>query len=388
MTSVKDAQEFLARSDIDAWLIYDYRGMNPTLARVTGPLADMTRPCFYLVPREGEPTFLAHYVDAGRVEASGLKPRVFYSRDGMVGDLENLLSGVGKVAMEYSPRGELPRVSKVDAGTVELVRGFGCEVVSSGDLAQYVTMRWSPDQLHSHQRASVSVGKIVHQAFEFIGKGLASGVDEYQVREYIHQRFTEEGLATDAGPTVAINEHGSDPHYQPTASDSSAFKMGDWVLIDLWAREPGDSGIYADICWVAYLGARVPEEHQRVFDAVIQARDLAFEGLQRALEDGVAMEGWQVDRIARDHIEKAGYGEAFGHRLGHSLGAQVHDDGVNLDDLETHDTRMVIPGVGLTIEPGIYLDNFGVRSEINFYVEEKRLLMTSPLQQEVVLIGG
>ena len=229
---------------------------------------------------------------------------------------------------------------------------------------------------------------MIQQAFEFIGNGLASGVDEYQVREYIHQRFTEEGLVTDAGPTVAINGHGSDPHYQPTASDSSTFKMGDWVLIDLWAREPGDAGIYADICWVAYLGARVPEEHQRVFDAVIQARDLAFEGLRRALEDGVAMEGWKVDRIARDHIEKAGYGEAFGHRLGHSLGAQVHDDGVNLDDLETHDTRMVIPGVGLTIEPGIYLKHFGVRSEINFYVEEKGLLMTSPVQQEVVLIGG
>ena len=388
MGAVQEAQEYLQQKDIDCWLIYDYKGINPTLFRVTGPIEHMTRPCFYFIPSSGEPVFLAHYVDAGRLGHMDLNVVVFHHRDGMMRELQTLLSGAKTVAMEYSPLGELPRVSKVDAGTVEMVRSFGCEVVPSADLAQYVTMRWSREQLASHKRAVEKVGKIVLQAFHYIGEHLAYGPTEHQVQEYILGRFEEEGLVTDAGPIVAVNEHSSDPHYHPTLSDSSTIKQGDWVLIDLWAREPAPHGIYADLTWVAYVGDQVPKEHQKVFQTVIEARDLAFRELDKALDDGVALQGWQVDQIARGYIEKAGYGDFFRHRLGHSLGAQVHDDGVNLDDLETHDTRTIFLGLGLTIEPGIYLREFGVRSEVNVYVEEGGLLMTSPVQREVVRIGG
>ena len=384
MDAIKEAQQYMNQRGIDCWLIYDYRGSNPTLARLVGEVIGMTRPCFYFIPSDGEPIFIVHYVDVGRVEKLGFNLEVFHGRDEMVETLKCLLSGKSKVAMEYSPGGELPRVSKVDAGTIELVRGFGCEVVSSGDLAQYITMSWTPEQLASHKRAAERVGNMVRQAFDYIGENLESGVTEYAVADYIRDRFEEVDLITDSGPIVAVSQHCSDRHYQPTQSESAIVKPGDWVLIDLWARETTHYGIYSDITWVAYVGEDIPDEYQKIFDIVAGARDLAFQELDKALRDGEPIKGWQVDRLVRNHIENAGYGHAFGHRLGHSLGAHVHDDGVNLDDLETHDTRTIIPGIGLTIEPGIYLQGFGVRSEIDIYVEEKGLLLTTPIQTEVV----
>ncbi len=387
MSAIKEAQQYMGQKGIDCWLIYDYRDSNPTLARVLGEMKGMTRPSFYLIPAEGQPIFIAHYVDAGRVDKPGVDLEVFHGRDEMLEILTSLLSDKSKVAMEYSPRGELPRVSKVDAGTIEMVRGLGCEVVSSGDLAQYVTMRWTPEQSASHKRAAEKVGNIVRQAFDYIGARSGLGVTEYEVAEYVRGRFEEVDLITDSGPIVSVNQHCSDPHYQPASSESAVIGPGDWVLIDLWARETTYYGIYSDITWVAYVGQEVPEQYREVFRIVAGARDLAFQELDNAMRNGQPIEGWQVDRLARDYIEKAGYGHAFGHRLGHSLGAQVHDDGVNLDDLETHDTRTIIPGIGLSIEPGIYLSEFGVRSEIDVYVEEKGLMLTTPIQTEVVCIA-
>jgi Xaa-Pro aminopeptidase len=275
----------------------------------------------------------------------------------------------------------------VDAGTVELVRSLGVEVVSSADLVQFATQRWTAAGLASHRRASDAISRIVLEAFEAIGQGLSTGISEHDIAALILSRFNEAGLITSHGPVVAANAHASDPHFAPAPEASVAFERGDWVLIDLWAREPDDDGIYADITWVAYVGDRVPPKHQEVFEVVTGARDAAADFLAARIGSGGNAQGWEVDRVAREHIANAGYGEYFTHRLGHSLGREVHAGGVNLDSLETHDTRTFLGGLGFTIEPGVYLPEFGVRSEIDLYIGPSGLEVTTPVQREVVLIG-
>jgi Xaa-Pro aminopeptidase len=342
----------------------------------------------------------------------------------MLDNLRRSLSGLARVAMEYSPHNELPRVSRVDAGTVELVRSLGVEVVSSADLMQYATQRWTPDQLAGHRRAAEKLGQIVNQAFQLIGQRLVeqrlndlSGFDqsatggpvparpdpgpglpptEYQIAEFIRRRFREEGLEAADGPIVSVNAHCSDPHYEPAPEGSSVIQPGDWVLIDLWAREAGPpsptpalgekESVYADITWTAYVGDQVPPRHRQVFDIVIGARDAALRFLEDSFRRGEMVQGWQADAVARRFIEERGYGEYFTHRLGHSIGYEVHGEAVNLDSFETHDTRRIIPGIGFSIEPGIYLPDFGVRSEIDAFMSENGPLASSPVQRDVVLI--
>ena len=388
MNVVQQAQEFLQRHGPDAWLVYDYQRVNPVFSQTVGEVSMVTRPAFLLIPPEGRPQLLAHHVDLGRFDHVDAEVIPFSSRAEMLARLTALLASCRSVAMEYSPQGALPRASRVDAGTVEMVRGLGVEVVSSADLFQYATQRWGPERLASHQRAAQALGTIVLEAFNHIGTALAAGVTEYETAEFIRRRIAEEGLFTDEGPVVAANAHASDPHFEPRPEAAATFQAGDWVLIDLWAREPAHQGAYADITWVGYIGEQVPSEHQRVFQTVIGARDAAVEALERAWREEQTLQGWEVDRVARDFIAKAGYGQFFTHRLGHSLGETVHADAVNLDDHETHDTRALIPGIGFTIEPGIYLPDFGVRSEIDLFMGESGPIVTSPVQREVVLISG
>ena len=294
--------------------------------------------------------------------------------------------------MEYSPLGALPRASKVDAGTVELVRSLGVDVVSSADLLQYSTQRWAEEQLSSHTRSAKKLGCIVLGAFDYIGRNLAYGPTEYQVAEFIRGRFQEEGLHSPTGPVVAVNGNASDPHYEPSSVGSSAIQRGDWVLIDLWAKAisetfAGDS-VYADITWVAYVGEQVPDKYQEVFQVVIAARDSALGYLESSAREGVTPQGHQVDRVAREYLALCGYGDYFTHRLGHSISHEVHGDAVNLDSFETEDTRSIIPGICFSIEPGIYLPEFGVRSEIDVFMSEEGPTVTTPVQREVVLIKG
>ena len=385
---ISQAQEYLTGHDVGGWLVYDYRGMNPILQDTLGPIAHVTRPCWLWVPARGDPRLLVSYVDQGRFSQLGLPTTLFVSRKDMTQRLAALLAGAGKIAMEYFPGGALPRASKVDAGTLEMVRELGVEVVPSSDLLQYATQRWDDRQLTSHLTAAEKLGRIVQDAFGHIGETLSSGPTERGVAEYIRRRFVEEGLAATDGPVVAVNEHASDPHFEPTVHASSTIKPGDWVLIDLWARLPEEDAMFGDITWTAYVGRSVPELHQRVFDAVIGARDAALAEMEDAFNTGRSLQGWQVDRVARDFIDGAGYGEYFNHRLGHSLGREVHSNAVNLDGWETHDTRPVIPGVAVTIEPGIYLPEFGVRSEIDVYISEDGPQVTTSVQRSVVLIGG
>ena len=382
------ARTHMGGRGIDGWLLYDYRGVNPIFWETVGPVSNVTRPCWLWIPAAGEPRLLVAYVDQGRFEHLGVETTLYSGREEMVAGLGALLDGAARVAMEYSPAAELPRISRVDAGTVELVRGLGVEVVSSADTVQYAAQRWSEEQLASHQAAADALGIIVSQAFEHIGRNVAGGITEFEVAEFINTRFTEEGLVVTDGPVVAVNEHSSDPHFEPTPESTSVIRQDDWVLIDLWSRLPGDDSMFADITWTAFVGNTVPERHQRVFDTVIGARDRALDEIETAFREGRDLQGWELDRAARDHIEGAGFGGYFNHRLGHSLGREVHGNAVNLDSLETRDTRQLMPGIAVTIEPGIYLPDFGVRSEIDVYIDEDGPRATTAVQREVVLIDN
>ena len=384
----RTAQEYLTQEGIPGWLVYDYRKANPVFWQVITPSGHVTRPCYFYLPATGNARLLIHHVDAGKFAESGVDLTVYTSRDSMLEALRALLSGVDRVAMEYSPENALPRVSRVDAGTVELVRSIVPQVVSSADLMQYATHQWTPEQLSDHRATADKLGRIVNEAFTFAGEHLAAGVTEFQVAEFIRERFAEEGIASPDGPIVAVNANASDPHYEPSAERTSAIKQGDWLLIDLWAKGVTDGSVYADITWVAYVGESVPPRQQEIFDIVIGARDAALNYLEDAHNRGTDVLGWQADQVAREFITSRGYGEYFTHRLGHSIGFEVHSEAVNLDGFETHDTRRIIPGVCFSIEPGIYLPEFGVRSEIDVFMSADGPFASSPVQHEVVLIKG
>jgi Xaa-Pro aminopeptidase len=301
--------------------------------------------------------------------------------------LADLLESATNVAMEYSPQAALPLASRVDAGTLELVRNQGVEVVSSADLVAYATARWSPEQLASHRRTAQALTETVHVAFAEAGRRYGAGVTEGDVAQFIRRTLASRGLAAPDGPIVAVNAHASDPHYEPPLSGSSPIRPGDWLLIDLWAREEGAEGVYADITWTAYVGSTVPERMQRVFDVVIGARYAAVIALERAFQQGRSLQGWEVDKVARDFVDETGYGAHFTHRLGHSIGREVHGNGPNLDGFETLDTRLLVEGMGFSVEPGVYLPDFGVRSEIDVYLGPQGPEVTTPPQREVVRIG-
>jgi Xaa-Pro aminopeptidase len=389
-TVIAQAQEYMTDRDLAGWLLYDYRGLNPIFWDTVGPISNVTRPCWLWIPAYGDPQLLVSFVDQNRFAHLGIETTLFVNRKTMTDHLQSILEGQSQIAMEYSPYGELPRVSKIDAGTLELVRSMGVDIVPSADVIQYATQRWNDEQLKSHLFAAEKLSEIVQEAFRHIGDSLASGIKENEVADFINNRFREEGLIVSDGPAVAVNEHASDPHFHPTPENSVTIKPGDWVLIDLWTRLPGENAMYGDITWTAYVGDEVPAKHQEVFDAVIGSRDAALSALETGFREGRVLEGWELDMVARDYIIEAGYGDYFNHRLGHSLGREVHSNAVNLDSWETHDTRQVIPGIAVTLEPGIYIPEFGVRSEIDVFISEDGPQVTTQVQREVVKIraGG
>lgn len=386
-TTFRDARERLRAENVDGWLLYDYRGMNPIFSDTLGRISNITRPCWLWVPVDGDPILLVSYVDLGRFQELCVETRVWVSRSQMMACLADLLHGSQTVAMEYSPEGVLPRMSKIDAGTLEMVRGFGVDVVSSADTVQYATQRWTDSELRSHRAAAMKLDVIVREAFEFIGERLGHEPTERRVADFIRARFLEEGLEAEDGPVVAVNEHSADPHFEPTPANASIIRRGDWVLIDLWAKLPGADSMFADITWTGYVGESAPSEHQRVFDVVVGARDAAVAAIA-AFTGPTMPQGWEIDKIARDHIVEAGYAEHFNHRLGHSIGREVHGNAVNLDSWETHDTRRLMPGIAVSVEPGIYLPGrFGVRSEIDVFITDEGPVVTTPQQRDPVLIG-
>jgi len=374
-------QSYLNASNLDAWLIYDYHNINPVFGEVLGP-HHATRRTFLMVPADGEPVLLLHYVDVGQFD--DIQTSVYLDRTEMKEALQQMLSGRRRVALEYSPMGELPNTSYVDAGTMELIRSLGVTPVSSADLYQQVCARWTAEQLQLHRVAAAKLGLILDRVFAYLRANVGR-ITEYDLQLFIQQEFAVEKLEAPDGPVVAVNAHASDPHFAPSPEQSAVLDWGDWLLIDLWAREP--EGVYADATWVAHIGRDATPEQRAVFAVVKGARDRAFAYLRQSFERGETVQGWQVDAVARDFITAQGYGPYFTHRLGHSLGTAVHGRAVNLDGFETRDTRRVIEGIGLTIEPGIYLPEFGVRSEIDVYMSPDGPVITTPLQEDIVLIG-
>jgi Xaa-Pro dipeptidase len=386
-TALADAQSYLRENGLDGWLLADFQHGNPVFDQVVGR-RHTTRRCFLLVPPEGSPTFLLHFIDAGRLADLGWPTEVYRNLAEQDAGLRQLLAGRRRVAMEYSSEGSIPVVSRVDAGTVERVRALGCEVVSSADLLQYAVARWTPGQLAGHRYAAAKLGEIVLATFGYIGEHLDRGITEHDAVAHMLGLFDHAGLVTEDPPSVCVDAHSGDPHYSPEAGTSAELRRGQWVLIDLWAKLPAPDAVYGDITWVGYAGDRPPAEHARVFGAVLDARDRALEFLHDSFAASRPVEGWEVDRIARQTIAAAGLGDYFTHRLGHSIGTAIHSTGANLDGYETRDTRRLIPGIGFSVEPGVYLPEFGVRSEVDVYVGERGPEVTTPLQREVVLIGS
>ena len=395
-TDLKAARDYLSDTGISGWLTRDYRYTNPIFFAALGYTPpNLTRPAWLWVPDDGDPRILAHDVDVNRFDPEIFDITAYSSRQTMVTELKSMLPRIGKVAMDYSPMYELPRVARVDAGSVELIRSFGLDVVPSADVSQYATERWNDAQLASHRYAMSEIVNSMHEAFNFISENVRWKISEHDVAEFIRGRFDRAGLVTDEGPVVAFNSNSSDPHYDPAPEDSAIIRRDGWLLIDAWAKpasiEPftsdkvddGSEPVYADITWMAKIGTPPTADHLRVFDSVRRARDSAYEFLRDRHRNGEPTQGWQVDRVARDSITDDGYAKWFVHRLGHSIGLEVHSNAVNLDDWETHDTRQLIPGICTSIEPGIYLPEFGVRSEMDIFVSDNDVEITGEIQDQI-----
>ncbi|HEY6006350.1 MAG TPA: M24 family metallopeptidase [Anaeromyxobacter sp.] len=388
-------RQALAELRLDGWLLYDFHGQNPTAVHVLGLSGKMlTRRFFLLLPRAGEPVLLAHAIELSQFgpEVPGRRER-FASwqslRDGLGRALGALPKGA-RVAMEYMPGGTIPTLSRVDAGTIELVRSFGVEVVSSADLVQRFLCRLDAAQVESHKRALAAIDAAKDAAFERIGAAHRRGEAplETDVQAFLMDRFREADLETDHAPIVAVNGHAGDPHYSPSAATPTPIRKGDLVLIDLWARGKGPRDVYAYITWMGFCGDRPPEKLQEIFRVAADARDAGLEAIARARREGRTLAGFEVDRVVRDRIAAAGFGDRFVHRTGHSIETRVHGDGANLDDLETHDTRPLVPGLCFSIEPGIYLpeEGLGVRTEIDVFLAEDGPKVFSRIQQELVRV--
>jgi Xaa-Pro aminopeptidase len=305
-------------------------------------------------------------------------------RDG----IKQLVAGCRRIAMQYSPDCAIPYVSLVDGGTLELVRAAGVEIVTSANLIQLFEARWSGDQLEMHLEAGRRVDRVRAAAFQKIGAALAAGdsITEWDVNRFIRRGFEQAGLVTDHGPIVAVNANMSNPHYEPEAECHQSIRKGDAVLIDMWAKLDRPGAVFYDITWTGYCGVAAPSEIQNIFEIVRDARDRAIHKVEDAISHNETIQGFQVDDAARGYIQEKGFGQYFIHRTGHSIGEEVHGTGANMDNLETHDDRRIIPGTCFSIEPGVYLPNFGIRSEVNVYVGPAKAQVTGEIQRQLVAI--
>ncbi|HZJ09657.1 MAG TPA: M24 family metallopeptidase [Trueperaceae bacterium] len=392
MDDLTAVQAELSSAGLDAWLIYDFRGSNPVARPVLGPLLEgniASRRVFLKIPARGVPTLLVHAIEVGTLKPDlGVEVKSYSSRQSLDAALGALLEGCARVAMEYSPGGDNPYVGTVDAGTLERVRSHGVEVVSSAEVAQTLEL-WSQTQLDQHLSAAEAVLLAKDAAFAFITERLRAGqeVRETQVQRLIADTFEAGGFIFDHPATVSFGAHAGDPHYSPLPGARDAnLKRGDVVLVDLWCKVPQARAPYADITWMGVYGPPA-REVVRAFAAVTAARDAAFRHVAEAFAAGRAPTGGEVDRVARSVLDEAGYAASFTHRTGHSLGVDAaHGLAAHLDDFETADTRLLRVGLGFTIEPGVYLPTFGVRSEINVYIDHEGPRATTDLQAELEVL--
>ena len=388
---VAAVQQALKEDGFDAWLLYDFNGSNPIASRLTGLASSgkmTTRRWYYLGPASGSPRGLVHAIERHNLDHLPGEKRAYAKREELNAGLRDLLGGAKRVAMEYSPANAIPYVSRVDAGTVEAVRQFGVEVVSSGDLVQRFEAVWSDAALTTHVEAADRLYRIKDRAFEFVRERVRAGtaLTEFDVQSAMVEWFAELGLTSDASPNVSAQENAGNPHYHPSRDVYRAIRPGELLLIDLWGKLPRAGAVFADITWMGFTGRQVPDEYARAFAAARDGRDAAIQAVQAAVRERRSIRGFEVDRACRDVLERAGYGRQFIHRTGHSLGETIHGNGVHMDDYETHDDRRLIPGTGFTIEPGVYTDRFGLRTEINMFVGETEARVTGPVQTEIVTL--
>lgn len=386
---LQSIQAALKESKLDGWLFYDHHRRDPIAYRILKIAPAMcTRRWYYFVPSTGEPVGLVHRIEKGNLDGLPGNVRVYSSWREQREELKRLLEGKRRVAMEYSELNDIPYIGLVDAGTIELVKSFGVEVASSADLVQMFEARWTPEALAMHLEAGKAIHEIVRQGFGMIRDAVKAGqsIGEYEIQQGMALLMEKSGLEADEAPNVSVNANSANPHYSPSKGSSLPIRSNDFVLFDIWGkcRKPGS--VYFDITWTGYVGDKVPSRYAEIFNVVRDARDAAIAVAREGQRSGQAVHGYQVDDAARNVITRHGYADYFVHRTGHSIGEDVHGNGANMDNFETRDARKIIPGTCFSVEPGIYLPEFGVRTEVDVYVEEHDARVTGEIQQEIVPI--
>jgi Xaa-Pro aminopeptidase len=383
-----DVQAAIRQFQFDGWLLVDFRGGNTLANRVLQRPADAhaTRRWAYFIPASGKPRKLVHRIEAGALDHLPGEKTVYLRWQEWEAGIAAMVSGVDRVAMEFSPRNGNPYVARVDAGTVDLVRSFETEVASSGDLVQLFESTWDDAQWAMHKQAEKLVDDGFALAWRLIAEHTAGGgsIRETQVQTAIMNHFRACGLTTDHPPCVAVGPNSGRPHYSPTIGDDREIRAGDFVLVDAWAKLDQPRAVYADYTRVAFVGSEVPEKYVKIFNIVAASRDAAIERVKTAFTQKQPLQGYQVDDAARAVIDKAGYGPQFYHRTGHNIGQETHGNGAHMDNIETHEERRVLPRTCFSVEPGIYLEEFGVRTEVNVYVDkESTVHVTGEVQREI-----
>lgn len=387
---ITEIQTALQAAQLDGWLFYDFRHSDPLAYRILqlDLHTHTTRRWYYFVPATGEPTKIVHRIEDDKLDALPGNKQIYLKWQVQHEFLRTALGSARRIAMQYSPLNAIPYISRVDAGTIELVRSFGVEVVTSAELVQHFEAVWSPEQKAMHITAAENVHRIIHEAFAEIARGIRAheDVSEYSIQQFMMRRFADAGMTCDAPPIVAVNANSANAHYSPNATRFSPIHAGDYVLLDVWAKLDQPHAVYADLSWTCFVGDSVPDAHARIFDIVAAARDAAVDFIRQKVNAGEAFRGAEVDDVSRAVIIQAGYENQFNNRTGHSIGAEVHGNGANIDNLETPDTRFVVPNTCFSIEPGIYLKGqFGLRSEIDVFVREGEVLIAGqPIQTRII----
>lgn len=390
MSRIEEIQDRLRESKLEGWLFYDHHIRDPLAYRILRFEAPRTptRRWFYFIPAEGEPRLLVHRIEPGMLDALPGHKHLYSSWQTLQQGLREILGGATRVAMQHSDNCEIPYVALVDGGMIDLIRTLGVTIVTSADLVQHFEARWSAAQLESHLEAGRRVDVIRRAAFQLVSNTLKNNlpIDEHAVAEFIRQSFKSEGMITDHGPIVAVNANASNPHYEPQPNGSSPIRYGDLLLIDMWAKLDQPEAVYYDITWTGFCGPTPTSEMLRVFDIVKGGRDAGIQFVQQAIARGESPCGYQVDDAVRGHIREKGFADYFVHRTGHSIGTEVHGTGANMDNLESHDTRRLIPNTCFSVEPGVYLADFGIRSEINMYIGDKDAIVTGERQETLLTL--
>jgi len=389
MTKIENIQAALCDCSIDAWLFYDHHHRDAIAYRILGlPESLMvSRRWFYLIPARGEPVKLLHRIEPFHLDSLPGEKRTYAAWQEFVAKLREMLSGVREIAMQFSPNNMIFTVSVVDAGTVDLIRSFGKSVVSSADLIGRFEAAWTEEQIRSHFAARDSIDSIVAAVFPEVGRRVRSGgTTEFDIQQWLVEAFRREDLVADGPPIVAVNQNSSNPHYVPSAESSHRIGEGDFLLLDIWGKKNTPGAVYYDISWTGFVGKSLPDRIGEIFDIVRRSRDAGIEKVKTAIAGGQKLRGWEVDKAARDVLEAAGYAQYLNNRVGHSIGTEVHGNGANMDNFESHDERQVLPYTCFSIEPGIYLPEFGLRSEVNMLVYPHSAEVTGRIQEKMILI--